>query len=114
MGGRIEGTGRCARRATTSFPTLLVQGAIQVPGDGQPIVQTADAAPTGGYPKIAVVARADLPLLTQARAPCPVRFRWVEVDEARAALTELEGAIAAAGPRRRAPLDPVFLKAFAV
>ena len=113
MGGRIEGTPlRAASHDIVS--DALVQGAIQVPGDGQPIVQTADAAPTGGYPKIAVVARADLPLLTQARVSCAVRFEWIAVDAARAALASMEKRIAAAKPRRRDPLDPTFLKAFSV
>ena len=113
MGGRIEGPSLVAE-SHDIVSDALVQGAIQVPGDGQPIVQTADAAPTGGYPKIAVVARADLPLLVQARAPCPVRFRWIEVDTARAAAHELEKRIRTTGPRRRNPLDPDFLRAFSI
>ena len=42
-------------------------GAVQVPADGQPLVFLADHPTTGGYPVIAVVDRADLPLLAQAR-----------------------------------------------
>ena len=113
MGGRVEGTPLRAR-SHDIVSDALVQGAIQVPGDGQPIVQTADAAPTGGYPKIAVVARADLPLLVQARAPCPVTFRWITVEQGREAAKALEAAVANVAPRRRAPLDETFLRAFSV
>ena len=38
----------------------IVPGVIQVPPDGQPIVQMRDAQPTGGYPKIGAVIEADL------------------------------------------------------
>jgi KipI family sensor histidine kinase inhibitor len=44
----------------------MVPGSIQVPPDGQPIVMLADGPTTGGYPKIATVVTADLPLLAQA------------------------------------------------
>ncbi|MEM9224157.1 MAG: urea amidolyase, partial [Pseudomonadota bacterium] len=60
----------------------IVEGAIQVPGNGQPIVLCADRAPTGGYPKIAVVASADLPRLTQARPGAELRFAWISLKEA--------------------------------
>jgi antagonist of KipI len=40
-------------------------GSIQVPGSGQPILLMADRQTTGGYPKIATVISADLPLAGQ-------------------------------------------------
>jgi allophanate hydrolase subunit 2 len=43
----------------------MVPGSIQVPPDGRPIVMAADGPTTGGYPKIATVLTADLPLLAQ-------------------------------------------------
>jgi allophanate hydrolase subunit 2 len=61
-------------------------GAIQVPGDGQPLVLMADRQPTGGYPKIGTVIRADLPLLAQRRPGQTVRFAPVDPEEAVAAL----------------------------
>jgi antagonist of KipI len=69
-------------------PDLLSEGvplgAIQVPGDGQPIVLMADRQATGGYPKIAVVSSADLPLLAQRLPGDPVRFRPESVAQAQA------------------------------
>ena len=38
----------------------MVAGAIQVPGDGQPILLLPDRQTTGGYAKIAAVIMADL------------------------------------------------------
>ncbi|HEX2314442.1 MAG TPA: biotin-dependent carboxyltransferase family protein [Thermomonospora sp.] len=45
----------------------MVTGAIQVPPDGMPIVFLADHPTTGGYPVIAVVAAADIPLAAQLK-----------------------------------------------
>jgi allophanate hydrolase subunit 2 len=44
----------------------VTPGAIQVPGDGRPIVLLADCQTVGGYPKIATVIGADLPRLGHA------------------------------------------------
>jgi len=55
----------------------LVEGAIQVPPDGQPIVMLADHPVTGGYPVIAVVAPGDIASVAQARPGTPLRFRHV-------------------------------------
>jgi allophanate hydrolase subunit 2 len=56
-----------------------------VPGDGLPIVLGPDRPVTGGYPKIATVISADLPLLAQARPGTSIRFRPVGLPEALAA-----------------------------
>ena len=53
----------------------LVEGAIQVPPDGQPIVMLADHPVTGGYPVIAVVAPHHVSSVAQARPGTTLRFR---------------------------------------
>jgi allophanate hydrolase len=53
----------------------MVPGSIQVPPDGRPIVMLADGPTTGGYPKIATVISADLPLLAQL-LPGAARLRF--------------------------------------
>lgn len=53
----------------------MLPGSVQVPPDGQPIVMGADAPTTGGYPKIATVVTADLPLLAQV-VPGEGRLRF--------------------------------------
>ena len=56
----------------------IVPGVIQVPPDGQPIVQMRDGQPTGGYPKFGTVIEADLWRLGQA--PIGERLRFVLTD----------------------------------
>lgn len=60
-------------------------GAIQVPGNGLPIILLADAQTTGGYPKIATVIRADLARLAACVPGDMLRFIGVNVAEAEAA-----------------------------
>ena len=67
----------------------VVPGAIQVPGDAQPIILLGETI-TGGYRKIATVISADLPLLGQLRPGDTVRFSSVSVKEAISALKETE------------------------
>ncbi len=63
-----------------SDPTPL--GAIQVPGDGQPIILHRDGQATGGYAKIAVVALVDLDLFGQMFPGDVLCFKAVSRDEA--------------------------------
>ncbi|MCW2524058.1 MAG: allophanate hydrolase, partial [Frankiales bacterium] len=55
----------------------LTLGAVQVPADGQPLVFLADHPTTGGYPVVAVVARADVWRCGQAAPGTVVRFRRI-------------------------------------
>jgi antagonist of KipI len=79
-----------ARLATPGFhlqgaelvTTPMAAGAIQVTPSGELIVLLADHPTTGGYPVIATVITADLPLLAQARPGETVRFREVTAAEA--------------------------------
>jgi antagonist of KipI len=50
-------------------------GSVQVPASGHPILLMADRQTTGGYPKIATVISADLPLAGQL-APGD----WIEFE----------------------------------
>jgi biotin-dependent carboxylase-like uncharacterized protein len=70
----------------------IVSGAIQVPGDGQPIIILSETA-SGGYRKIATVISADLPLLGQITPGDEVSFEAVSMDEALRALREMENKI---------------------
>jgi len=56
-------------------PEGLVEGAIQVPADGQPIVMLADHPVTGGYPVIAVASWRSIPDVAQAVPGATLRFR---------------------------------------
>lgn len=60
-------------------------GAIQLPPDGQPIILGPDSGVTGGYPVVAVVIPADLPLLARLQPGADLILRTVTMDEAQAA-----------------------------
>lgn len=82
-GYRLEGPDLALSRPIELRSHGVVPGVIQVPAGGQPIIQLADAATMGGYPKIGVVIDADLWRIAQARPGDALRF--VECDTARAA-----------------------------
>lgn len=72
----------------------VVPGVIQVPPGGQPIIQLADAATMGGYPKFGTVIEADLWRLGQARPGHTVYFVETDYAGALAALDELDSYLA--------------------
>lgn len=83
MGYRLEGPMLTQRGKTELISEGMTFGAIQIPSDGQPIVMMADCPTTGGYPKIATVASADLPLLAQCTpGKSKIRFRETTVAKA--------------------------------
>lgn len=86
MAYRLSGPPLAHARGHDIVSDGIALGAIQVPGDGLPLVLMADRQPTGGYPKIGCVIRADLPRLAQTRPGQPLRFAPVSVEHAVAAL----------------------------
>jgi antagonist of KipI len=90
MGLRLETPGlRLQAKEILTMPMTV--GAIQVTPSGGLIVLHVDHQSTGGYPVIATVISADLPLLAQARPGDTVRFREVDLDEAARAWRRLAG-----------------------
>jgi 5-oxoprolinase (ATP-hydrolysing) subunit C len=86
MGYRLDGPA-LQRECGGDLPSHgVLPGVVQLPPGGQPIALLADAQTTGGYPKIAVVIRADLWKLAQLRLGATLRFVPCDIDEARAAL----------------------------
>lgn len=82
MGYRLQGP-QLAFARPCSLPSLGVfPGVVQVPPDGTPILLMADAQTTGGYPIVAVVIGADLPLAAQLLAGDEVGFVWTTPHEA--------------------------------
>jgi biotin-dependent carboxylase-like uncharacterized protein len=65
MGYRLQGPPIAHRETADIISDGIALGAVQVPADEQPIVMMADRQTTGGYPKIATVVSADIPLLAQ-------------------------------------------------
>jgi allophanate hydrolase subunit 2 len=72
IGTRLFGEALPPLRTGASRP--MVRGAIEVPGDGQPIVLGPEHPTTGGYPILAVVAHGDLGRFFAIRLGGSVRF----------------------------------------
>ena len=70
-------------------------GGLQVPPSGEPILLMADRQTTGGYPQIATVITADLPLAGQLAPGDWIEFALCTRSEALAALKEQDEALRA-------------------
>src|SRR5262249_52339453 len=82
MGMRLDGPLLQQSRGWDIVSDAIATGAIQVPGSGQPILLLADHQTTGGYPKIATVISADLPVVGRRRPGDTLRFVAVTVEAA--------------------------------
>lgn len=71
----------------------IVPGIVQVPGNGQPIIQLADTATMGGYPAIGAVIEPDLWRIAQARPGELLQFVNVDLEEAAIAQSEQQDAL---------------------
>ncbi|HBM15597.1 MAG TPA: KipI antagonist [Lentisphaeria bacterium] len=81
MGCRLEGEA-IVPIDSNIISDSITYGSIQIPQNGQPIIMCADRQTTGGYPKIATVITADLPLLAQAKPGNKISFSSISVSEA--------------------------------
>ncbi len=70
-------------------------GGIQVPASGEPILLMADRQTTGGYPQLAVVITADIPLAAQLAPGDWIEFRVCSRSEALSALVAQEARLLA-------------------
>lgn len=84
MGARLRGEPLQAPKRQWSLGML--NGAIQVPPDGQPIVLLADHQSMGGYPLLGFVHPLDLPRLAQCAAHAQVRFVAARLGQVQAEL----------------------------
>jgi antagonist of KipI len=81
-------------------------GAVQVAGDGAPIVLLADRGTAGGYTKIATVIGPDVARLAQAAPGDTVRFTRIDLEAAYQAVRDEEACLARIGPAAPAPGGP--------
>ncbi|MDO4997495.1 MAG: biotin-dependent carboxyltransferase family protein [Neisseria sp.] len=82
MGYRFSGGELNQKKKTEMLSHAVGFGTVQVPPSGQPIILMADTQTTGGYPKIAAIAHADLGRLAQLRFGSKVRFQMVTPEQA--------------------------------
>jgi antagonist of KipI len=103
MGYRLTGP-KIVRKGSTQFISdSTAMGVLQVPSDGQPILLMADRQTTGGYPKIAVVISADLPLAAQLAPGDTITFIRCTVAQAQAELRQRRAKLDAALPPQDGP-----------
>ena len=84
MGYRLDGPAIKHLHGHNIVSDGTVNGSIQVPGNGAPIVLMPDRGTSGGYPKIATVITADLGRFAQTPAGRGFRFKAVSMAEAQA------------------------------
>jgi biotin-dependent carboxylase-like uncharacterized protein len=84
MGYRLEGPVIKHLHGHNIVSDGTVNGSIQVPGSGQPIVLMPDRGTSGGYPKIATVISADFGRFAQISAGRSFRFKAVSMADAQA------------------------------
>lgn len=82
MGIRLDSDFQCEYRNNEFRSRGLIPGAIQVPPDGKPIIAGVDAQTIGGYPRIAQVIQADLPVIGQLRPHDNLQFQWLSREQA--------------------------------
>jgi biotin-dependent carboxylase-like uncharacterized protein len=82
MGYRLEGPVIKHLHGHNIVSDGTVNGSIQVPGNGQPIVLMPDRGTSGGYPKIATVITADLGRIAQIPAGRGFRFEAITMAQA--------------------------------
>ena len=90
MGYRLEGNPIAHSNGADLLSEGMTMGSVQVPASGQPIVMMADSPTTGGYPKIANVTHASLPLLAQCESGISkIKFLETSVEDAQEKLRKM-------------------------
>ncbi len=82
MGSRMEG-GKLIEhvKGPDIVSDAIPMGAVQIPGQGLPIVMMADRQTTGGYVKIGVVHALDVARLSQYMPGSPVKFSEISQEQ---------------------------------
>lgn len=86
---------------------FILEGDLQMTGDGRPYVLLCECQTIGGYPRIGTVIDADLPRIAQAPMGATLRFRMITLEAADDIAARYAKDIAALS-RRASPLirDP--------
>lgn len=82
MGYRLAGNAVLPLAGADIISDALIPGAVQIPGNGLPIIMLADCQTTGGYTKLAQVIQPDLDRLAQVPPGGSVQFSLVSEEEA--------------------------------
>lgn len=90
MGFRLNGPELFSLDDTELLSSAACFGTVQLLPDGGLAVLMSDHQTTGGYPRIAVVAAVDLPMLAQLRPGRSFTFELIETRDAKRLLLERE------------------------
>ncbi|GGK07672.1 urea carboxylase [Lentibacillus kapialis] len=90
MGYRLQSMPISLENTADIWSEATPFGAIQITGNGQPIILMADRQTTGGYPRIGTVITDDLPRLAQLVPKGKVRFHPISVEAAQERVTQME------------------------
>lgn len=90
MGYRLEGPRIQHREGADIVSDGIPLGAVQLPGDGLPIILLVDRQTTGGYTKIATTVSVDIPRIAQAKPGDKINFQQVDEEQAVTLLKKYE------------------------
>jgi antagonist of KipI len=93
MGLRLSGESIHSYKGNEIITEGMPLGAIQIPGNGQPILSFVEHQTTGGYPKLANVISADLYKVGQLKPGDQFEFQLIGFPEAEKARLEQENYI---------------------
>ena len=93
MGLRLSGQSILSSGGNEIITEGMPLGAIQIPGNGQPILSFVEHQTTGGYPKLANVISADLYKVGQLKPGDNFKFQLIDFHEAEKARLEQENYI---------------------
>ncbi|MDO6458058.1 biotin-dependent carboxyltransferase family protein [Celeribacter halophilus] len=83
QGVRLEAEARFLAETPEGLASdFILEGDLQMTGDGLPYVLLNECQTIGGYPRIGTVIAADLPLVAQAPLGAALRFRQITLEEA--------------------------------
>ncbi len=82
MGYRLSGQALQQKDATQLISSAVTFGTVQLLPDGQLIILMADHQTTGGYPRIANIISAHLPVLAQKSPGATIHFQKTSIDNA--------------------------------
>ncbi|UHA75748.1 hypothetical protein KIK04_00380 [Paenibacillus sp. 481] len=82
MGYRLQGEALHLIEPVELISEAVSFGTVQVPPEGNPIILMADRQTVGGYPKMAQIVSADLPVLAQVKPGESVRFAEITFEQA--------------------------------
>jgi biotin-dependent carboxylase-like uncharacterized protein len=90
VGYRLQGPRIMHKSGADIISDGIPNGAVQVPGNGLPIILLADRQTTGGYTKIATIITTDISILAQAQPGDKISFQQITTSSAHQALRESE------------------------